>query len=248
MPLVNGPLEWRALRLVVFDLDGTLYDQRRLRLHMMGGLVGAWLRTGDLTPLRALREFRKGREELGDAGADDFLSQQYSLAAERCGLEAAEVERLVNDWIERRPLPYLRRCRWPGVDLIFAGLRRARITTAVFSDYPARDKLDALGLEADLIVSACDPDVLRLKPHPRGLEKLLEQTGIRADQCLMIGDRIDRDALAASRLGIRALIKSRRPHPTVDTFRTYTDGPFRPLLAPHEGSLSVRGALRQNVS
>lgn len=249
MPLVNGPIDWRKLRLVVFDIDGTLYDQRRLRLHMMRRLLGSLLRTGDIGPLRTIRAFRKCREELSDAGVDNFLSEQYRRVAERCGVEAAEVERIVQDWIERRPLPYLARCRHPGVELVFAGLRRAGIMTAVLSDYPASHKLDALGLNADLIVSACDPDVLRLKPHPRGLQRILERACVRPRECLLIGDRFDRDAAAAGCLGVRTLIKSNRPHPTIDTFRRYTDDPFRPFLVKEgtPSSSQTNGMLSDSV-
>ena len=43
-------------------------------------------------------------------------------------------------------------------------------------------------------------------------------------------DRIDRDGVAASRAGMRALIRSSRPHPDYGTFRAYDDPVFRPLL------------------
>ena len=35
---MSGSLDWSAIDLVVFDVDGTLYDQRRLRLAMLGHL------------------------------------------------------------------------------------------------------------------------------------------------------------------------------------------------------------------
>lgn len=77
-------------------------------------------------------------------------------------------------------------------------------TLAVKPDYPAEDKLVALELTADYIVSAADEDVGCLKPYPRGLEVLIAKAGVKAHTTLMIGDRASRDGLVAQRVGPRA--------------------------------------------
>ena len=131
------------------------------------------------------------------------------------------------------PLPLLAGCRYPHVDALFAGLRSAGKLIAVFSDYPATDKLAALSLQAAPVVCAADAAVARLKPDPAGLLAILRHTGVDARPALMIGDRIDRidrEGVAASRAGMRARIRSSRPHPDYGTFRAYDDPVFRPLL------------------
>jgi len=45
----------------------------------------------------------------------------------------------------------------------------------VLSDYPAHGKLRALGLTADIVVSAVDSGVDRFKPSTAGLERILAQ-------------------------------------------------------------------------
>jgi phosphoglycolate phosphatase/putative hydrolase of the HAD superfamily len=230
MTLTNGPVDWDRIRLVVFDLDGTLYDQRRLRAAMLLRLVRDAARSRSLAVLRVLKTFRHCRETLGETLAADFTTLQYELTASSMGCSADAVKTIVEEWIDRRPLDVLRTCRYQGVERVFAGLVAQRKTLAVLSDYPAREKLKALGLGADIIVCAGDPDVRVLKPHPAGLQRVLSRAGVPAQAAIMIGDRVDRDWAVAQRHGMRALIRSRKPIAGVDTFRGYEDEVFQPVI------------------
>src|SRR5262245_20605900 len=223
-------VDWDRIDLLVFDLDGTLYDQTRLRAHMAAALAAATLRSGDLRLLLMLHHFRKVREALGASPEVDFVQRQYEITAERCGTTADAVKAVVREWMEERPLGYLGACRAAGIETLFAAVRRANKKVAVLSDYPAPRKLAALGLAADITVSADEPDVGRLKPDPAGLSKVLFLARASVSRAIMIGDRVDRDHETARRLGMRALIRTQRPVEGVETFRTYRDPLFQPLL------------------
>ena len=241
-PQPTSQFDWTTIDLVVFDVDGTLYDQRRLRLGMLRQLLGHAWQTRSLDTLLTLRTFRRVREalaELGDEQAgSDFMALQYAQTANRHGRTPAAVRALTDEWMEQRPLPLLAACRYAHVAEVFAGLRAAGKRVAAFSDYPAVAKLAALGLQADVVVCATDPGIARLKPDPAGLLAILRQTGVAPERALMIGDRFDRDAAAAARAGMRALIRSRRPHARWATFQSYDDAVFQPLLV---GPGVVRG-------
>ena len=224
------PLDWDTIDLVVFDVDGTLYAQRPLRLAMFRQLLKDALATRSLDTIRTLSVFRKVREHLGNQPGVDFLEQQYRLTAERCHQSVERVREITTEWIERRPLPYLTACRYAHLPAVFSGLRASGKRVAVFSDYPAAEKLRALGLQANPIVCATDAEVSRLKPDPLGLMLILKQCDVAPDRALMIGDRFDRDAAVARRAGVRALIRSSKPHPEFDTFRRFDDPVFEPLL------------------
>ena len=86
---MTPPLNWNDIDLVVFDVGGTLYDQRRLRLAM----------------LRTLRTFRQVREALGDRPEADFMRLQYARTAARHHKTEDEVRALTSEWMEHRPLP-----------------------------------------------------------------------------------------------------------------------------------------------
>jgi len=113
---------------------------------------------------------------------------------------------------------------------LFSGLKQSDKKIGIFSDYPAHQKIAALGLAADHIVSAQDDCVKLLKPNPKGLEYLMSEAGVTANETVMIGDRTERDGLAAHRAGVRCLIRSKKPKKGWQTFTRFDDPIFLPLL------------------
>lgn len=224
--------DWDAIRLVVFDVDGTLYRQRPVRARMLRDLLLHSLWKRDLNVVSVLASYRRIRERLGNEQVADFERVLLAETAASTSNSAECVRSIVAEWIERRPVPYLVDCRYPGLRELFAGLRRKNKSIGILSDYPANAKLNALELAADYIVSAGDEGVGRLKPHPRGLQALIAEAGAETHTTLMIGDRPDRDGLAARRIGAWALIRSPRPIKGWQTFSTFDDALFAPILAP----------------
>jgi phosphoglycolate phosphatase/putative hydrolase of the HAD superfamily len=237
---LNARIDWDAIDLVVFDVDGTLYDARRLRRAMALRLLADAWHSRSLHTLRVLRAFREVREALAMEDDAEFLHLQYQRTAQRAGCEPADVRALVHEWMERRPLPLLRTCRREAVDRLFKGLRAAGKRVAVLSDYPAHEKLRALQLQAQWVASAHDPGIGRLKPDPRGLHALMLRAGATPRRTLMVGDRADRDALVARRAGAQCLLLGR---PGIGEggdawplrFRRFDEPVFAPVLAPAAG-------------
>ena len=166
-----------------------------------------------------------------DKSDEKDYSATLFLPQLRGRIEYADLQALVDDWIETRPLPYLAACRYDGVAELFEGLRRHGKTIGVLSDYPAEAKLTALGLAADHVVTAGDPGVGILKPHPRGLQVLMDRAGVAPTATLLIGDRADRDGVAAREAGARVLIRSTRPIEGWRTFDRFDAPVFAPMLA-----------------
>jgi putative hydrolase of the HAD superfamily len=98
------------------------------------------------------------------------------------------------------------------------------------SDYPSRTKIAALGLHADYHVSASDVGLL--KPHPRGLQRLMELAGTAPEETLLIGDRLARDGEAARRAGCLCLLRSDKPIAGATTFKLFDDPLFDGLETP----------------
>jgi putative hydrolase of the HAD superfamily len=217
-------MDWNAITLVVFDVDGTLYDQRRLRLKMAHELLLHALRTRSLRIPRMLAHYRQLREQLAHDEVRDFEPVLLAQTASRCGLPPATVAALVAEWLEQRPLPHLPACRYDGLPELFQRLRARGKCIAILSDYAAQSKLRAIGLAADIIVCAGDAGIL--KPHPRGLQQVMALAGAAPGATVMVGDRPERDGAAARRSGAHALIKSVHPLEGWQTFATYRDPLF----------------------
>lgn len=233
MPLPSPalPFDWSAIRLVVFDVDGTLYHQRPLRLRMLRDLAWHSLRHAELRTLNVLQAYRQGREELGEREVQHFEALLLQQTASAVGQSPAQVQAVVDRWIHQHPLPYLAACAYPGVAPLWAALRRRGVAIGVLSDYPAHAKLQALGLQADWVASANDADVAVQKPHPRGLQGLMQRAGATPASTVMVGDRADRDGAVAQRAGTHCLLRSRQPQAGFTCFAAYDDPVFAPLLA-----------------
>lgn len=214
-------LDWSSFQLFVFDVDGTLYDQKKLRRHMAGALLRHAVATGGVNTVMILRSYRRWREELAERETEHFEDVLTGRLASRYGLPEAQIKAIVSNWMETKPLSFLKEYRRPGVKELFDKLRAAGKTVGVLSDYPAQNKLAALGLQADLVVSARDPEIDILKPHPRGIQHLMKMAGIPPEGTIMVGDRVERDGEMGRRAGVRTFILNSKALPGWTCFQTF---------------------------
>jgi phosphoglycolate phosphatase/putative hydrolase of the HAD superfamily len=174
---------------------------------MVGEMVTCILRQpGRFAELRILWRFRRMREKHAAESAPDLESRQYVWAAHAAGVSPEKVRQVVKEWMFERPLAYLRSCRYPGAQALFSQFQRQGILIGVFSDYLAQDKLNALGLTAQVIVSATCAEVNQLKPDPTGLLVAARQMRTPVPDCLFIGDQEAKDGECARRAGMPYLI------------------------------------------
>ncbi|PDT06857.1 HAD family hydrolase [Rhizobium sp. M1] len=229
--MIARNVDWGSIHFVVFDVDGTLYNQRRLRLRMAGELIADAVARGSLTNLRVLHAYRSLREAIGEEEVDDFQASLMARIVAQTGEPAERIEAIVSEWIGRRPLAHIASCRYDGLAELFAGLKRQNKAIGIYSDYPADEKLQRMNLSADYILAASDPGVGIQKPHPRGLHMLMQRAGVGPAQTVLIGDRPERDGDAARRAGVLPLIRSDGPREDWLTFSTYSDPIFAALWA-----------------
>src|SRR5207237_7625541 len=129
------PAVWRYIRVVAFDVDGTLYRQRPLRLRMGRDMVLHTVTKCDLNAISVVSAYRRIRERLGAEEVADFERVLIAETAKATSTSPERVHAIVSEWIERRPLRYLRSCLFSGVPQLFAGLQRAGKKIGIFSDY-----------------------------------------------------------------------------------------------------------------
>ena len=217
------PIDWNSAELVVFDVDGTLYDQANLRVRMAGMLLRHSIMTASTSTFRILGSYREWREELADEGSERFEEILLERLASRYRKPEDEIQKILSDWMEVRPLPFLKQYRYPGVKELFTQLRSAGKIIGILSDYPALDKLSNLELGADFVVSARDREVAALKPNPRGLRYLMAVAGVSPEATVMIGDRAERDGEMGRRAGVRTYLRSKKPIRGWECFSSFYD-------------------------
>lgn len=214
---------------IIFDVDGTLYDQIKLRSYMLLDILKYSIRHPlGLMNLKIIWDFRRMRTKQARLAVRNLEDQQYIWGAQASRVTPERVRRVVHEWIYAKPLPYLAACRYPGTRELFAQLRRTGIKIGIFSDYPAREKLEALGLAADVLVCATDKDVNRFKPDPKGLLVTTAKLQVAVQDCLVIGDQDDKDGECARRAGMPCIILDRRrqassPAPTFKQLATWIE-------------------------
>jgi HAD superfamily hydrolase (TIGR01549 family) len=209
------PIPWGSgiIRAVLFDLDGTMYHQPPLRVLMALELSAATVTAplGASSRWRALAAYRRVLEELRRERPSSVDGRLHlNRAAERSGVPAADLEQLVNEWMTRRPLKYLKLCGARGLSELLLFLERAGLACGVLSDYPATDKLHALGIAErfSVVISAADSG--SLKPDPRGYREACRRWHLPPAQVLMVGDRVEVDAAGAAAAGMHSIIIGHR--------------------------------------
>lgn len=216
---------WKDIDLVCFDVDGTLYDQHKLRLFMLREMFMEVLQTRNVNFIRVLKIYRSLREK-AIIYPNNFEQILISETANLTGCSKDIVKNIIIEWIHIRPLRYLDKCRYAGVMDLFSTLKSHGKNIGIFSDYPAENKIISLGLTADYIVSAGDTDTPRLKPDPQGLLNIMRRSGSESANTLLIGDRPERDGEAARKAGTYVLIRSTKKHNDFQTFNRYTESIF----------------------
>ena len=202
-------------RAVLVDIDGTLYDQRPLRTFMALELcllpffLRSW--TKAKRTIGILRTFRHTREELRHiAGTEELCLEdwQYEATAKKAGVPTEEVCRVVTEWMYRRPLKYLKYCRRKGLEQFFTYATAHNMQIGVFSDYPAQEKIEALGLSewVKLVLCATDKNINAFKPQPKGFHRACEEWNLQPNEVLYIGDRVEVDGEGAIAAGMPCII------------------------------------------
>ena len=176
------PFDPRRIRLLVFDLDGTLIDSRLDLIHsvnamlrhlgrpeLAGDVIASYV--GDGAPTLIRRALGDGDDEVLFRTALEYFLGYYRLHK----LDHTTV--------------------YAGIPEILASLASSSNGTqrkmAVLSNkpvHPSRDIVRALGL-GDFFVSVYGGNSFPTKkPDPLGILTILQETGFAADQTLIIGD------------------------------------------------------------
>ena len=179
---IHRQFDPQSIRLLVFDLDGTLIDSRLDLIHSVNAMLRHFKRpelpgeliatyVGDGAPALV-------RRALGDS-ADEALFQpalEYFLGYYR-------IHKLDHTTVYAGIPEALRRLAAPsnGVPRQMAVLSNKPVN-------PSRDIVQALGLGDFFVRIYGGNSFATKKPDPLGVQTILEETGVAAAEAIMIGD------------------------------------------------------------
>lgn len=187
------------IKLVVFDLDGTLYKKNGLARRMLFAAPKEWKR------MLAERKTRKSLRGKWVQDEHTFYQLYFQKMATYGDASPAELQ----TWYFNHYMPlmveqirqYHQPVEWLA-DFINT-CKEKSIQLVVLSDYGhVAEKLNALGIDKNLfdwVISA--PELGGLKPAPQILLQVLEKMNIAPNQCLVVGDREDTDGQLAHSVG-----------------------------------------------
>ena len=171
-----------SIKLVIFDLDGTLIDSRLDLVHSVNA---------------ALRHI--GRPELPDDVIASYVGDGAPVLIQRAlGGEVVD-EALVRKGLEFF-LTYYRAHKldhttlYPGIAETLAAIQNSNGSArqlAVLSNkpvVPSRAIVEALGLESFFSQIYGGNSFASKKPDPEGAAKLLEESGVRPEEAAIVGD------------------------------------------------------------
>ena len=197
-------MDFNKYDLYVFDVDGTLYYQNKLRLIMGKRLLMYYL----LHPLKfkdliIIKNFRSLRENAKDTNG------LFDITAKKCNVSVSRVNEVIKKWIYENPIDALIASKDDTLLALIDKLKANGKTVAIWSDYEADDKLKALQLSTDYVYTAEQERVGELKPSPKGLNLIMSDLNVPKDKTIMIGDRMVKDGEAAKKAGCDYLILSK---------------------------------------
>ncbi len=194
-------MEIEKYKAVIFDLDGTLYNNKGLPMKLV---------LGDIRNMFVLGAERKARKQIKGidfkdaAGVYDALFQKMTEVKKSLTIEKAR------RWYQDRYMPLQVAILGMYFDIrpltieLLEAMKARNLKVILYSDYGHEsEKIEALGIPQNLfdgIVSAAKMG--GLKPARTSMERLMKQFELTADSTLYIGDREDTDGESARAVGM----------------------------------------------
>lgn len=192
-----------AIKYICFDVDGTLYDIRSMRKAMFRELlVSLLLKRISIQEIRILYNYRKTLEnlrqrfKLTDQSLSGFHAREVS---EKVSCPSEMVDKTVNRWMIDVPCSKIHDFIWPNTKDTLIKLKEKGYCLAVLSDYPAKEKVEAMGLNNifEVILSCQDQGSSGYKPDTNGFENIVKYFGAKPCECVYIGDSYEKDIRGA---------------------------------------------------
>lgn len=187
-------------KVFIFDVDGTLYSQPKMRMNMALKLgIYYALHFWKFKELLAVSKFRKAREN------PDFKSSSMDkliiYVSEKTGISPQKTKNTIDKWMFKVPLDVIEKCAFKNLLTFINQLANDGKQIIIYSDYPAEDKLKRLNIKPSNIFTPENPNIAELKPSKKAMSYIKSQIAYDNKDIIYIGDRDCKDKLSAEFAG-----------------------------------------------
>lgn len=195
-------MEWSSVDGFIFDVDGTLYNQKKLRRGMLLRLMAYYgLRIHRMREPYAIYLFRKLREkpECKSMRFDEL----YGIIERKVGLSSAVIAGVIQRWMFDEPLDLIRKTAYTDLIRFIKRQRENGKKIIIYSDYPASDKLKSLELPFDYMFTFSENGINEQKPSLNVMNQIVNTIKVPSDRLIYVGDRDDKDKKSAEMMQIQ---------------------------------------------
>ncbi len=185
-----------GIKVIAFDIDGTLYPAYRLNVRIVGHFFANALHFLHFGLIR--RQLRR------TAPLGDLFEYQARLLGERIKMSSGEAMKLLDDMAYTGLAKYFKTIKpFKDVPETFAKLKEAGYRLALLSDFPPEQKGDLWGLKpyCEKILSTEKIGALKPSKYPFGV--LAMELGVKPEEILYVGNNVKYDVYGAKNAGMK---------------------------------------------
>lgn len=187
------------IKAIAFDIDGTLYSERKLYRRMLGEILR------NFSFFYNFFRIRKTLHRKGFVGS--FYEMQSRMMAQRlrCGEKEAgeKIRSIVYDGLK----PHFEKIRcFKDVVETFRLFKQAGLKLALLSDFPPEQKGNIWGCASYCDVIMCSEEAGALKPAKEPFLLLSKRLKVKAEEILYVGNSVKFDVSGARRSGLKSAL------------------------------------------
>jgi len=198
-----------TLKAVCFDIDGTLYPEKKLYMRSLGPV---------LRRPRFTYAYSRARKRLRERPAYTLplREQQARLVLEELGRESSPRRlsrisaRIESSFYGTWNRVFTDILPFPGVPQALQQLKNSGLEIGALSDFPVGRKLKVLGIDQFFSAALSAEDSGYLKPSSVPFHYAAERMGHHPGEILFIGNSWSKDIVGARKAGMRAAYYSSR--------------------------------------